>query len=260
MNRITRHPLLFGTIFMVVAAAGVWGCKDFLASNASPQGSLNEETLQTRDGVEGTLVAAYRALDANNSLNSWGASASNWVYGSVASDDAYKGSEKDDQPPVQDIEGYHWSSADANGYLNDKWTISYEGIVRANAAIRLLNEVIANKPSEFGCASGATDASGCDANAKGILGEAIFLRAHYHFEAWRMWGNVPYYRADADGFRLPNETPAQVSADLLVDLDSAIALLGPVYGIRAASDKGRANVWTAKAYKGRVQEIGRAHV
>src|SRR5207249_8419372 len=26
-----------------------------------------------------------------------------------------------------------------------------------------------------------------------LKGEALFLRAHYHFEAYRMWGHIPYY-------------------------------------------------------------------
>ena len=35
---------------------------------------------------------------------SWGASITNWTYGSAASDDAYKGSEITDQVPVNEIE------------------------------------------------------------------------------------------------------------------------------------------------------------
>ena len=32
-------------------------------------------------------------------------------------------------------------------------------------------------------------------------GEALFLRAHYMFEAYRMWGNVPYLREDDTDLR-----------------------------------------------------------
>ena len=46
-----------------------------------------------------TLIAAYRALDCTNGVGgNWGTAASNWVWGSVTSDDAYKGSESTDQP------------------------------------------------------------------------------------------------------------------------------------------------------------------
>ncbi|HTJ22126.1 MAG TPA: RagB/SusD family nutrient uptake outer membrane protein, partial [Gemmatimonadaceae bacterium] len=87
-------------------------------------------------------------------------------------------------------------------------------------------------------------------DAKGIAGEAIFLRAHYHFEAYRMWGNIPYYRENDADYAKPNETSDQVVADLLKDLDSAIKLLPPT---PRNAQKGRATQWTAKAYKGRVQ-------
>ena len=84
--------------------------------------------------------------------------------------------------------------------------------------------------------------------AHSIEGEALFLRAHYHFEAYRMWGNIPYYREDDTDFRKANETSAEAIADIIKDLDSAIKLLPTT-----PRDKGRAGQWTAKAYKGRVQ-------
>src|SRR5204863_2081390 len=141
------------------------------------------------------------------------------------------------QPPINDIEAYHWSTADAEGYLNDKWRGMYEGIVRANATIRLLREVVASNPSLISTA-----------DQDGIEGEALFLRAHYHFEAFRMWGRIPYYREDDTDFRKANEMSAEAIADIIKDLDSAIKLLPTT-----PRDKGRACQWTAKAYKGRVQ-------
>src|SRR5687768_11922252 len=215
MKNLLKHPLLRGTALTVIAAGSLYGCKDFLTEAAAPQGTLNEQTLANRAGVEGTLIAAYRALDWNNGVGgAWGNAASNWVWGSVTSDDAYKGSESSDQPDINDIEGYHWATANAERYLNQKWRGSYEGVVRANAAIRLLKQVVAEKPAEMPAA-----------DARGIEGEALFLRAHYHFEAWRMWGNIPYYRDDDTDVRKPNNTSAEVLTAILADLDAAIALL-----------------------------------
>jgi hypothetical protein len=240
MKPVLRHPLLFGTTVVTLAGAALYGCSDFLESAAAPQGTLDERTLANRAGVEGTLIAAYRSLDHNQGVGgAWGSAASNWVWGSATSDDAYKGSEASDQPPINDIEAYQWSTPDAHGYLNDKWRAMYEGVIRTNATIRLLNQVRAEKPGEID-----------DATAKGIEGEALFLRAHYHFEAWRMWGNIPYYREDDTDFRKANLTSAAVATEILADLDAAIALLLP--GPRNAQ-VGRATQWAAKAYKGRVQ-------
>jgi hypothetical protein len=239
MKIVSKNRLLVGTAVLTLVSIGAYGCKDFLSTNAIPQGTLDEGSLGNRAGVEGTLAGAYRALDCTNATSApgWGCAASNWVWGNVAADEAYKGSTNDDQPPINDIEGLHWIAPKAEDYINQKWTLTYEGVVRANSTLRLLKKVLAASPTEIPTA---------DAHA--IEGEAIFLRAHYHFEAWRMWGNIPYYREDDTDFRKANETSAQVAADLIKDFDSAAKLLPP-----APRTKGRVGSWAALAYKGRVQ-------
>ena len=240
MKSLSRNPMIFGTAFLLIAGVALYGCQDFLERASAPQGTLDEGTLANRTGVEGTLIAAYRSLDWNTGVGgAWGSAASNWVWGSATSDDAYKGSEASDQPPINDIEAYQWATADAESYLNDKWRGSYEGVVRSNATIRLLKRVRAEIPGEIS-----------DADARGIEGEALFLRAHYHFEAWRMWGNIPYYREEDTDYRKANLQSAAVLDEILADLDSAISLLEP--GPRNGQ-VGRATEWAAKAYKGRVQ-------
>jgi len=235
-----KNSLLRGSALVILASAGLYGCKDFLTNAAAPQGTLNGSTLANKAGVEGSLIAAYRTLDCTNATSAnWGCAVSNWVFASVASDDSYKGSDGLDQPPINDIEGYHWGTGSAASYLSVKWQQVYEGVVRSNSTIRLLKEVVASNPTEISLA-----------DQHGIEGEALFLRAHYHFEAYRMWGNIPYYREDDTDFRKANEDSAAVIADVLKDLDAAIALLPPA---PRNGQKGRATVWTAKAYKGRVQ-------
>src|SRR5688572_20447662 len=122
MTMASRHSLVFGATLLTVAAVGIYGCSDFLNKAAEPQGTLDEQTLANKSGVEGSLIAAYRALDWTTGVGgNWGSAASNWVWGSVTSDDAYKGSEASDQPNINDIEAYHWATGDAETYLNDKW-------------------------------------------------------------------------------------------------------------------------------------------
>jgi len=239
MRIASRHPLLLGAASLVFVTAAMYGCKNFLTDAAAPQGTLNEATLANAAGVEGTLVGAYRALDCTSAVSAnWGCAASDWVWGTIAAGDAYKGSDATDQPPINDIEGHHWSTPDAQTYLNEKWRITYEGVVRANSTLRLLNAVLKANPGAFSAE-----------DARAIAGEAIFLRAHYHFEAWRMWGNVPYYREDDVDFRKPNLTADQVATELVKDLDSAAKLMPAA---PRGGNKGRASSWTAKAYKGRV--------
>jgi len=234
MNMRTVNNLLVGTAFLILVGGVTYSCKDFL--NVAPQGALDEGTLSTQAGVEGTLIAAYRALDWNNATGGgWGAAASNWVWGSVTSDDAHKGSYDGDQQPIADIELYKWGSSLADGYLNDKWRTVWEGVVRSNATLRLLKKVSGISASD----------------AAGIKGEALFLRAHYHFEAWRMWGNIPYYTEDDVDYNKPNNLGVDSAAKLIIrDLDTAFALL-PAQPRNGQA--GRATKWKALAYKGRVQ-------
>jgi starch-binding outer membrane protein, SusD/RagB family len=238
--RTFRQGQLYGVALACLAAGSMYGCKDFLTQSANPQGTLDATTLATKAGVEGNLIATYRALDWNGAVGgNWGNAASNWIWGSVASDDANKGSEASDQPGIDPVEFYDWGVAGAQGELNDKWRGAYEGVARANATLRLLKQVVANSPNSI-----------TPTEATQIGAEATFLRAFYHFEAWKMWGNVPYYREDDTDFRKANLTKAEAVAEILKDLDAAIT------GLPATprnGNKGRVTLWTAKAYKGRVQ-------
>ncbi len=233
-----KYRFLFGMALILLVAVTIYSCDDFLTS--PPQGSLDENTLANQNGVEGSLIAAYRNLDWNEGVGGdWGASASNWVWGSVTSDDAYKGSEADDQPPVTDVELYNWTTGQADDYINDKWRAVYEGVNRANSTISLLTTLQETNPDEIPAP-----------DAESIRGEALFLRAHYHFEAWQMWENVPYYTEEDEDFRKPNVDGATVIGNILNDLDEAISLLpdSPRRG-----ENGRVDSWDARAYKGRVE-------
>jgi hypothetical protein len=242
MTNSWRFKMLGGTACLLVSLAITYACSDFL--NTPAQGTLDVNALSTKAGVEGSLVAAYRSLDCNNATNgNWGCAASNWPFGSITTDDAYKGSEATDQPQATKLELYAWSSDQAQDYLDRKWASMYEGVVRANSTIRLLQAVSASKPGEIS-----------HADSMGIMGEALFLRAHYHFELWRMWGNVPYYFETDNDYRKPNDTDAARGADsvaklVLADLQAAAALLPAT---PRNGEKGRVTSWTARAYKGRV--------
>ena len=244
MNRHTWQRLLYSSAALVVIAGVTYACKDFLDQPA--QGTVDQATLATKVGVEGSLIAAYRALDcSSSSAGSWGCAASNWVWGSVVGGDAYKGSDLGDQQPINDIETFLWNVGEADGYLNQKWAQVYEGVARANATIRLLEAVEASNPGQFAAGE-----------ARQILGEALFLRAHYHFEAYRMWGHIPYYHETDTDLRTPNDLPLDSIVKLIIaDLDSASAML-PV--LPRNQENGRVTKWAAEAYKGRVQVYGAA--
>ena len=238
MKTLLRSRLVLTATTLAFIGVITYACKDFLDTKA--QGALDENALANRDGVEGSLIATYRMLDCNNATSdNWGCAASNWALSSITSDDAYKGSEDFDQPQATELELYNWDNDQAMDYLNVKWQVAYEGVVRANATLRLLAQILAEKPGELTAA-----------DASSIEGEALFLRAHYHFEAWRVWGNVPYYFEDDVDFRKPNDLGIDAVGNLIIaDLDAAIAKLPPA---PRGGQAGRVSSWTAKAYKGRV--------
>ena len=155
----TRKRVILGVAALTVSAGVIAGCKNFLTDASVPQGTLDAGTLSTKTGVEGTLMAAYRQLDFTNGVGgAWASAASNWIWGSVTSDDAYKGSEATDQGNIDPIEFYQWSAPGVESELNDKWRAMYEGVVRSNATINLLKQVVTTKPSEIP----AVDAKGTD--------------------------------------------------------------------------------------------------
>ena len=194
---------------------------------------MDQTTLADQNGLEANLIAAYSMLDGYADYGDWGTAASNWIFGSVASDDAYKGSEPGDQQPTTDIEFYQWSTGGADSYLRDKWRVLYDGISRANSTLRLIENV-----------EGVSDE---DKNR--IRGEALFLRAHYHFDAYKMWKNIPYYTEMVEGFREPNDQ--DVLPLIIADFQEAVALLP-----EAQDEPGRATQWSAKAYLGKAMLYG----
>lgn len=226
------------TIFLMII---LHGCDpDSFLSN-SAQGTLSQDVLSNEQGVEGNLAAAYAMLDGyspevEGGPEAWPTAASNWVYGSVASDNAYQGA-GNWEPGIFSTELYQWTNGSTDGQLNIKWKSLYGGVNRANATLELLNEV-------EGISQSASDR---------IRGEALFLRAHYHFEAWKMWENIPYITEANDESEKTNVGSEAVSK-ILADLDTAINTLP-----ESQSQVGRVTAWTAKAYKGRVQVYSGAY-
>ena len=86
-----------------------------------------------------------------------------------------------------------------------------------------------------------------DAEKNQVVAEARFLRAHYHFEAKKMWNMVPYIddkiynRNDPNSTKIPNTT--DIWKNIEDDLDFAAKNLPTVQ-----AQKGRATQWAAKTY------------
>ncbi|WP_410896809.1 RagB/SusD family nutrient uptake outer membrane protein [Pontibacter sp. E15-1] len=164
---------IFGIAAFIVA--GLLGACDDDFLTTAPKGVVGQQSLESKKGVDALLIGAYSLLDGVGSGNTaWHSAVTNWVYGGVASDDTYKGTDAGDQPEITFIETYNWLPS--NNHFRGKWRNVYDGIARSNDVLL----VMAN----------AKDMT--DAEKAQVTAEARFLRGHYHFEAKKMWNKVPY--------------------------------------------------------------------
>ena len=91
-----------------ILAAGVVallaGCDESRFLDTKPQGTLNDDLLSSAEGVELLVTSAYAGLKGPNRDMHW-VPMTNWTYGEVRSDNAYKGGGgvNDVQSPNQKI-------------------------------------------------------------------------------------------------------------------------------------------------------------
>ncbi len=177
MKKMYKYLSILVAISMVTM-----GCEEDLNVPIEGQIAGNSVPLNSTF-IETQVVSAYALLDGfrPGTGNAIASSPSNWTYGGVTSDNAYKGSEPNDAAVITPIEFGNTTSV--NGYLDGKWRALYEGIARTN--ITLLS-----------IAQGRESGDLSEAEANQAEGEMRFLRAHYHFDAKQIWNNIPYVTED----------------------------------------------------------------
>ncbi len=232
MRKITTYILSLIALFFVSCES------DFL--DLSPQGELSEGTLlNSEEGVEGLIIATYSVLNGQigSASDAYNAPASNWTFGDVVSDDAYKGSSG-----VSDQEGMHLMEIfETNPTIKDiskKWQTLYEGISRANAAIRAIQNF----------------ESWSDEVKNQKLGEVRFLRAHYYFDLKKIYNLVPYIDETIQNpDDLKQVSNHELSSEELWnkiedDFKFAASVLPDIANDVGRISKGAANAYLAKAY------------
>ena len=196
-----KRKAIFITLVVASLMTVFFGCKkSFL--DTLPTGAANDALLASEKGVNSILIGAYAAIDGQiNGADGtgWASSVTNWVWGDVASDDATKGSDISDQSTIVPVENY---SVDAtNGYVANAWRFDYAGIARANAVLKELAKVTPALP---------------DATSSSIKAQALFIRAFIHFQAKKIYNNIPYIKETDDPVKVPNNVDAYplIEADL----------------------------------------------
>ena len=227
-----KLSMILAAFFLV---AMFYSCsEDFLTK--TPQGQTSENVFYSEKGIDALLTGTYGMVKGSALWTvSWGASIQNWTYGSVASDDAYKGSEITDQVPVNFIE--RWEVTTDNGYPADKWRLCLGmGVDRANKTLRVIDKTL-------------EDGTITQEVADRFRSEVRFLRGLFYFEAWLVFGDyIPIIdETELDPASVSNENAdGAVLNFIIADLEYAASKLPATQ-----AQPGRPTKWAAKAVAAR---------
>ncbi|REE83002.1 putative outer membrane starch-binding protein [Lutibacter oceani] len=202
--------------------------KDFL--EYEPKGVLSSVNVATAENAESLVVAAYAGI-ANDEMV--GPLTHQWVYGSVRSDDAYKGGGgRGDVDVVDKFEQYNLTVADMGDWMTPRtWTNYYKAISRANFALSVINEI---PEGEYG-------------NKVIRQAELRFLRAHSHFMLKLLFNKVPYITEELTQEQIL-ETSNNLSSDELWNVIADDFLFAYNNLPQSQDEVGRADKNAAAAY------------
>src|SRR5690349_6729320 len=155
----------FKHILIAAAVVAFTSCGDLL--DKDPLGRLDADQffVTANDAIQ-AVNTAYSPLLINNNNNNF-----YWVLGEVASDNAIAGGDGS-RAGIVEIDAMQHTPATQE--LNDIWKLNYAGIVQANSVIEKTPLIDADPVLK-----------------DRIIGEALFLRAYYHFLLAQVFGDVP---------------------------------------------------------------------
>lgn len=198
------HDIFLGLSLTAMLAS----CSDDFLEN-KPQGSLSDGVMNSTEAIDLLVNSAYASLTGftNEQGDPWVRPTTNWSFGEVRADNAYKGGGGEgDLWDVHAMETFQVQSN--NGNLDGKWFNLYSQISRCNAALRVLNKADENEVT--------VKAS--------RIAEMKVLRSHFYFELVRMFNKIPYMdenMPETDYVNMPNDEYtrdqhlARIAAELL---------------------------------------------
>ncbi|MBS1661325.1 MAG: RagB/SusD family nutrient uptake outer membrane protein [Bacteroidetes bacterium] len=212
------------------------GCKKYL--DYKPQGALSVSDLNTPAAVDGLATAAYAGI-----ANDWWDApiTSNWEWGSIRSDDAYKGGgDIGDQGQLDRYEQFYLVDASNNGFgsfgFTGAWVRAYAAISRCNVALRALNQL--------------TDAQFPKRTIR--IGEMRFLRGHMYFLLKVLFRNIPYIDEKATNDDIVKINNTLSNDDLWTKIEADFQEAIKDLPQKQPGEPGRANQLSAKAYLAKV--------
>jgi starch-binding outer membrane protein, SusD/RagB family len=215
------------SIIMITGLLIVSSCKDSL--EYTPTGVLSSADLTSPTAIDGLVTSAYAAIGNGDMI---GPIYSMWAFGSVRSDDAYKGGGgTGDVGDVDAMEHYNLVTPTMGWFVTRTWQNLFKSISRCNVALRAVNTL--------------SDAS--FPQKKTRLAELRFLRGHSYFLMKQLYKNIPIFdetATDEDILKTSNvlgndESWNKIAADFQYAIDNLPT---------TQADLARANKYAAQAY------------
>lgn len=213
-------------VFVLALYGSIISCKDeFLEQQ--PVGAYSAAVLNSREGINKTLIGAYSLLNGQN--DGMVTAPGQLLLGSIRGGEANKGSDLSDGASRLEFQRFEVSSG--NESTESFFAFYFDAVSRCNMVLSLLKNV-----------EGLTDAERTQ-----ITAEARFLRGHYYFMLKRVYKNIPWIDENAPSVIVPNTDEAgnyvNIWPQIQADFDFARKNLA-----EANADLGRANRWAAEAY------------
>jgi hypothetical protein len=228
-NDIKRNKMkkIFSTAFIASALVFIGSCKKQL--DYIPTGVLSSADLTSPTAVEGLVTAAYASIGNGDMI---GPIYSMWAYGSVRSDDAYKGGGgTGDVWEIDAMEHYNLVVPTMDAFVFRTWKNLFKSISRANVALRAVNAL---PDAEFPA-------------KKSRIAELKFLRGHSYFTMKILYKNIPIFDETVsaeDILKVSNDLPNDESWNkIAADFQYAIDNLP-----ETQPELGRPNKYAAQAY------------
>lgn len=187
-------------------------------------------SVQTTDNFYKTEADAIKAVTAvYNYMQAYDFEVEKFEFGDIASDDAEKGGESDnDRPFVKDLE--YFRSRSDNLACRSMWSICFTAIFQANNTLSNIAKIDMNV-----------------ALKERLIGEVRFIRAHFYFYLINIFGEVPLITQPlANEYHMPKSAKAtiwdQIEKDLIFARDNL-----PLKSKYAKADLGRITKGAAQA-------------
>lgn len=218
-------------------------CNDFLTLEPLGQ-ETSDNYMYNEENATKVINGIYDLLSQTEGRGPdgiWMSHHYDFMFSSIATDDAVKGSKLSDMPELFDVESF--DAKVGNSIAQAFWIHGFWGVSRCNYAIKNLpNATISNELRNR------------------LLGESYFLRAYHYIYLLHHFGGVPLFSAPVQpsDFGTAKRASLHETFEFInEDLKKAIELL-PEKSKYAAADLGRATKGAARAFyaKSLMYQIG----